>query len=328
MLSMFQSTVPQDFGDGTGAVDHLRAALINCRNADGGWAYYAGKKSRLEPTACALMAIACCDAVGAGDAVVRTAALFARWQRTDGLMACVPGAPPSSAFNGLAALALLSVPPAAAPAGGVHSVLKPLLDGIVRSKGSKAPLMKRITVWLAPSRKISRQNDDLQGWSWLEGTFSWVEPTAWCLLALKKAGKLLNGSSAGDRIEEAERLLMDRCCLNGGWNYGNSNMLGKELRPYVPTTAIALLALQDRRETQEVRRSFEFLRLNQLKEESGLALALAALALRTYGSVSGDVEARLREQLARTGFLGNNVARALALCALSGGQSGCRPFAL
>ena len=90
---------------------------------------------------------------------------------------------------------------------------------------------------------INRQNNQLQGWSWIAGTFSWVEPTAWALLALRKR------AAAGQRIDsrrlsEAEALLVDRCCEHGGWNYGNANMLGKELRPYVPTTAMALLALQ------------------------------------------------------------------------------------
>ena len=90
---------------------------------------------------------------------------------------------------------------------------------------------------------INRQNNQLQGWSWIAGTFSWVEPTAWALLALKKraaAGQRVDSA----RLSEAEALLVDRCCAQGGWNYGNANMLGKELRPYVPTTAIALLALQ------------------------------------------------------------------------------------
>ena len=31
-----------------------------------------------------------------------------------------------------------------------------------------------------------RQDGSLQAWSWVDGTFSWVEPTAWCLLLLKK----------------------------------------------------------------------------------------------------------------------------------------------
>jgi len=31
-----------------------------------------------------------------------------------------------------------------------------------------------------------RQDSTLQGCSCIDGTFSWIEPTSWCLLALKK----------------------------------------------------------------------------------------------------------------------------------------------
>ena len=74
-------------------------------------------------------------------------------------------------------------------------------------------------------------------------------------------------------------MLADRCCLSGGWNYGNSNVLGKELSPYVPTTAVALLALQDRPALPEVVRSLEWLAGNWHRERSALALSLTLLAM-------------------------------------------------
>ena len=37
-----------------------------------------------------------------------------------------------------------------------------------------------------PASTINRQDNSLQAWSWIDDTFSWVEPTAWCLLALKQ----------------------------------------------------------------------------------------------------------------------------------------------
>ena len=51
---------------------------------------------------------------------------------------------------------------------------------------------------------------------------------------------------ADTRIRDGEAVLRDRVCVDGGWNYGNSNVFGKNLPAYIPTTAIALLALQDR----------------------------------------------------------------------------------
>ena len=50
-----------------------------------------------------------------------------------------------------------------------------LLEGLTRVRGRSLP----------PSDVLT-QNNALQAWPWLEGTFSWVEPTSYCLLALKR----------------------------------------------------------------------------------------------------------------------------------------------
>ncbi len=83
------------------------------------------------------------------------------------------------------------------------------------------------------------QNNSLVGWAWVPGTFGWVEPTAWALLALKLAGK-------GDhpRCVEGRKLLMDRKIPKGGWNYGNATVYKQDLLPFFDTTALALLALR------------------------------------------------------------------------------------
>ena len=53
------------------------------------------------------------------------------------------------------------------------------------------------------------QDPNLRGWPWTTGASSWVEPTAYALLALKSfAPKLPWGARA--RIEEGERLVYDR----------------------------------------------------------------------------------------------------------------------
>lgn len=308
------------------AIDGLRHALLASRNGDGGWGYAAGKSSRLEPTAWALLAFADDATTGAAE-ISRLVDLFGRWQRPDGLLACVPPAP-NLAFNGLAALALMHAAGARpAPPAAVRLVNR-LVTAIATVEGSKTPLGQRLFLWLVPSARTSRQNDELRGWPWVQGTFSWVEPTAWCLLALKRSRRHLPPALAADRIEEAERVLLDRCCVRGGWNYGNSNVLGKELSPYVPTTAIGLLALQDRREPAEIRRSVEFLVENRKAEVSGMALSLAAIALRAYDLAAEDVENLLADDIVRGAMPDNNTTRAMALCALIGGSSGARPFVL
>ena len=106
----------------------------------------------------------------------------------------------------------------------------------------------------------------LIGWPWVDGTHSWIEPTAWNVLALKSARHSSRhaphdetelesrktfphaereGYNLGDhaRTREAVRLLIDRLLPQGGCNYGNTTVLGQALRPHVQPTGLALLAL-------------------------------------------------------------------------------------
>ena len=78
------------------------------------------------------------------------------------------------------------------------------------------------------------------GWPWAEGTFSWVEPTAWAVLALRAAGH--GEHPRVDRRRSA-------CCSTGrstpaGINYGNRLVLGAMTEPIPGPTAMMLLALQ------------------------------------------------------------------------------------
>lgn len=163
---------------------------------------------------------------------------------------------------------------------------------------------------------INRQDNSLQGWSWVADTFSWVEPTAWALIALAQWRRRHADGVDTSRIEEGERLLLDRVCREGGWNYGNSNMLGADLHPHVPTTALGLLALQPRRDEEPVRRSLAWLEAHATSERSGMTLSLACLALRAYGRSDVDVRAALEAQLPVTMALGNVCSMAAASIAL------------
>ena len=87
---------------------------------------------------------------------------------------------------------------------------------------------------------IIQLDPNLVGWPWISDTFSWVQPTSYGALALK-----LSGLKTHERVKEAESLLLDRMCLQGGWNYGNPVVLGSVLPPEVVDTAIALFGLQD-----------------------------------------------------------------------------------
>lgn len=288
----------------------MRQRLIDAANPDGGWGYFRGRASRLEPTCWVLLSL---TEGGAGAADWNRAGserFLTRLQSRDGLL-LEDGQPlPNLAFNGLAALLLLCRRELFA-----EKSLDRLLSSLSAGKGVKLP----------PS-KFSRQDNTLQGWAWIDATFSWVEPTCWCLLALKKAQR--RDAATDSRIHEAERLLLDRSCSIGGWNYGNSNVLGQELPPYVPTTALGLLALQDRRHEAVTARSLEYLKQHRLDEISGMALALTMICFRVFGLAVEEVQRRLLEQWERTGFLGNLNVIAMALYSLTGEHHGAATFRL
>jgi hypothetical protein len=250
---------------------NLSAALRRARNADGGWAYHPGKRSRIEPTCWALLALSQADTAPPDLEVLR------RWPRTADWLIDVAGAPSNHAFNALAALTLLQ-------STSTRTVAEMIVRVLIASKGVQLPHTEAI-----------RQDSSLQAWSWIDGSFSWVEPTAWCVLLLKQ--RLAWGSypDAAERVRVGEQVLNDRACQGGGWNYGNSNVYGQDLLPYVPTTALALLALQDRRHEPAVVRGLERLQRDLLSERSAVALSLAIICFRVYGVPSHAAEEQLTQ---------------------------------
>ena len=95
----------------------------------------------------------------------------------------------------------------------------------------------------------------LQGWPWVVGTHSWVEPTAISMFALRSAGQ-----AGHPRCREAVKLLLDRQLPAGGWNYGNTTVLGHVLRAQVQPTGLALAALADETDIRpKVLRSLQWL---------------------------------------------------------------------
>jgi hypothetical protein len=62
-------------------------------------------------------------------------------------------------------------------------------------------------------------------------------------VALKKASRVAPGSELAERIRLGEKMILERRCSEGGWNYVNRKVLGTELPSYPETTALALLGL-------------------------------------------------------------------------------------
>ena len=272
-------------------LDVLQAA----RNPDGGYGYYPNRKSRLEPTAWVAMS----SSMDAG----RALGWLADAQGADGWIRDDRRAPVNYGFNAVALLALLNDSRSAAHA-------ERLADALLEARG----------LAYGPS-PVVRQDNSLQAWSWVSETLSWVEPTAYALLAMKivqQRGLLSRrASTIRTRIEVAERLLQDRACASGGWNYGNSQVFGHDLYAHGPTTAVALWALQDRREAAFVDAGLRFLASQAAIERSGLALAFSAIGLRLFNRPFAEVTAMMQAQAATSLALANSVTLAALSLALA-----------
>ena len=148
--------------------------------------------------------------------------------------------------------------------------------------------------------------------------FGWVEPTSWAMLALKRLRPTERAL-----VEDGERVLADRECVGGGWNYGNRTVYGQDLPPYVQTTAIALIALQASDTGGPlVARGMQLLRARWREELGGLTTAMTLLALRL---IAGDddvdtaaARAALLADLDATVGFGDNLALAWTAVALTG----------
>jgi len=268
----------------------LRRQLLDARHRDGGWGYEPGRAPRLEPTCWALLAL--------GTSRTEGVRVLQQWPSTAGALVEHTGGLVNWSFHALSLVTRLAL------GYGWADELGLMAAALVGSRGMA----------VAPS-PVQRQNSTLQGWSWIDGTFSWVEPTAWALIALKKCrtrGIEIPGADA--RIRDGEAILKDRVCATGGWNYGNSNVFGKDLPAHVPATAAALLALQDCQGQEHVTRSVDFLEQHALQHRSTRALALSALALARHRRPASTTD-ELRRWLEQHPTP-DVVSTAMAVCAL------------
>ncbi len=115
----------------------------------------------------------------------------------------------------------------------------------------------------------------LTGWPWVEGTHSWLEPTAYAVLALKAAGYRDH-----PRTREAVQLIIDRLLPDGGCNYGNTLVLGQSTRPHVQPSGIALAAVHEELDPSgRVRRTADFLQSSLAETTTAASLSFACLGL-------------------------------------------------
>jgi hypothetical protein len=281
----------------------LRAALRTLQNDDGGYGARPGLPSAAEPTALALFAFSFEPESSATGALREW--LRARQTPEHGWPAAADVSAPAW-VTALAVLALSRYPEDADAARGGAA-------GVGGRRGRTLKTSRGLLGRLFGPPAVVELDGALVGWPWSVDTFSWVEPTAYALLALKAVEP--RSADAVVRIGEGERVLLDRVCPDGGWNYGNARVLGENLWSYPDTTALALLALGSRCDAAVTGRALDALETMLATNHSGLATALGVLALGSHGRDVGPLRARLATRFAATGFLGD--VRALAWAVLA-----------
>ncbi len=246
-----------------------RELLLGAQNPDGGWGYFAGKKSWLEPTAYACLALH--DAPGAGPALQRAYRRLAAWQRPDGGWAPHDTVRQSTWVTALAVTVLAA---ARQTAGAPFQRGVEWLTGIV---GAEAFWMNRL---MARVGLVDHGRDpSLTGWPWLEGTSSWVEPTAHALTALRMAA---GRTEIARRISVGESEIWSLCCADGGWNYGAPRALKIDLPSYPETTALALVGLAGSQD-EKLAAALDHARSIARHPQPALASAWLTIALRLHG---------------------------------------------
>lgn len=125
------------------------------------------------------------------------------------------------------------------------------------------------------SSEVAGHDAAIKGWPWVANTHSWIEPTVLSVIALEAAGY-----GQHDRVQEALRMILNRQLPHGGWNYGNTLVFGRELRPMPESTGTALSGLAGHVERGVVARSLDYLQgeINALRTPVSLGWGLLGLA--------------------------------------------------
>jgi len=281
----------------------LRAA----QNQDGGWGFREDSRSRVEPTAWALLAL---RGVESSQEMQRTGFKFLRSsQLPDGSWPASPGQQEGCWVTSLACWALSGDSDSRKAIG---AALAWICADWPRDVHVVIRMIRKFT---APQRIIS-QNESLRGWGWTSRTASWVEPSAFALIALEQAPRELLPRTAEKRRELATALIHDRMCPGGGWNCGNPMVYGVPGEALVEPTVWALVALRCQPDRAENAASLAWLRANVSGISGPGSLALARICLELYGAEWPKTAPNLAEVYVANAILGNVMVMAWLCMAL------------
>ncbi len=281
--------------------EQARRELAGIKSTRCGWSYRRNGAPSVEPTALAGLALLMSgNAESRGDDL-RQCRFAADWlvsiQRPDGrlpISQVLEGPGWTTPFGVLFWYAL-----------GVHERARArAIAWILTVAGNTAPRD-------ANARTIVGHDPALPGWPWVEGTHSWVEPTAMSMLALCRVGL-----GSHPRVANGVELILDRALPRGGWNCGNKTAFGRELRPQPIPTAVSLLALAAKGvRAPAATRGVDYLRRTVPGLHAPVSLGWSLLALRAHQAMPPDGDAALAHACSEYG--GYDSVRSLALLLLA-----------
>ncbi len=256
---------------------------------DGGFSERPGSGYRTDATAWAILALA--ESSG-DDAIERSRSRLAASQLTDGRVGISVEHPHAFWTTPLAALAW----------HGSASYMEHQRRAVRFLLKTSGRHWQKI-----PDSPVS-DDPSLLGWPWIEDTFSWVQPTALAVLALKLAGE-----STHARVREALKMMMNRQLPHGGWNYGNTIVCGQELYPQPESTGMALAALSGEIEKKDIRQSLRYLQAEAGRCRTPLSLGWALLGLSTWNERPRLARVWIAETLGRQQVYGDYGTTMLSL---------------
>ena len=247
--------------------------LLRLRGRSGAWGYRSDRGPSAEPTALACLGLSSCQggmpARSRDNPIQRGADWLLSLQNGNGSLEIAPS---------------LSTPCwATAHAILLWKVLK--VHSQARGRAAAWLLEEEgspVAVDPAYLGSVVGHDPTLIGWPWIDGTHSWVEPTAMAILALEG-----EGLGHHPRVEEGIRVIQNRALRDGGWNYGNTSVFGRQLRPQPGPTGLALLALAvhaSKRRPRSVDLAITYLLRTIPEIRAPISLAWGVLGLRAWNA--------------------------------------------
>jgi hypothetical protein len=288
-------------------ISSLAEFLKSRQMNSGGWAYFGSEQESIETTCLSAIALAPGAEVNSGAAIE----FLLKSQLRDGGWPAFLGDSEGSWTTALALCALNSTGKSAAA-----------VENAVHWLGAERGIEGH-WLWRWKFKTVDRSvrfDPDKYGWPWCPGAASWAIPTAFSVVALKQFTACNRGHPSEKRVRLGVEMLLDRACVGGGWNAGNSVVYGVPLKPHVEATAIALLALQDEVRSPVILAGVKWLRERAASVQSVESLAWSILSLFVYQEPVGELKERLAVRLSENIGTVNTAALASAMLALKCGE--------